>query len=131
MRYRLAIISLIVLGLAVSLLGVAPTLYTYPGDSFLTDVETLWQSAPTSADDAIAETIWLNQLSLGCAGTPRTVTITDKQGTPVGVLTAVPLSANSVATWVFPSKGTRLDGGFTIVASGVGVTYQFSGKVRR
>lgn len=124
---RNVIITLLVLCLPA--MAAAPALIIPPADSVLTTVEIDWTAAPTSVDNGIVETIWLDTISFGVAGTARTVTITDKQTSAKTVLTAVPLSANQFTTITFP--GVRFAGGFTIVASGAGVVYQFRGRVRR
>lgn len=108
----------------------APSLII-PPTTGLTTVEINWTSVPTSTDVGCAETIWLTHMAFSTAGTARTITVLDAQGSPVTWATAVPLTANQITIITFPQDGIRNQGGFSLSASGAGVVYQFRGKVRR
>ena len=130
---RLATVTVTLLALLVSLAqATAPTLYIIPPDQTLTTVAIRWTAVPTSPDVACAETIYLDYLSFSTGATARTVTATDAQGSPITWLTAVPLAANQFTVIAIPQGGKAvLFGGFSISASGSGVVYQFSGRVKR
>lgn len=128
---RPSVIITVLAFLVFGLLATAPTLITPPSDSTLTVVEIPWTAVPTSTDDAVVGTVWLDYLAFSVAGTGRTVTLVDKQASPITFINAIALSANQLTVITLPSGGMRLQGGFTVVASGSGVVYQFRGKVVR
>lgn len=129
MRQLCVIITL--LALLSTSFGAAPPLIVPPQPNQLTPVEIKWTAVPTSTDTGCAETIWLDMLAFSNGGTARTVTVSDAQGTPIPVFNAVQLNPNQVTVLAVPTGGMRMDGGFTLSASGSGVAYQFRGKVRR
>lgn len=113
--------------LALSLVA-APTLII-PPTGILTTVEINWTACPTSPEAIISETIWLDSISFGVAGTGRTVNLADKQSSPITPLTTIALTANQFTTIAL--AGGRFGGGMTLTCSGAGVVYQFRGRVKR
>ena len=106
----------------------APTLIVPP--STLTVVETEWAAVPTSPTAVCNQTIWLDQIVFSSGADARTITAVDAQGSPVTWMTAVSISANQIVVISFP-RGVRMQGGFTISASGSWIVYQFKGRVNR
>jgi len=124
-------VMIALLSLYIGAFAAAPTLITPPVTN-LTTVEINWTAVPISSDFGIAQTIWLDSISFSTAGTARTVTVSDRQAAPVTVINAVALTANQVTVLALPAPGgLRMENGFTIVASGAGVVYQFRGRIRR
>jgi hypothetical protein len=122
---------LVLLALVVAATAAAPTLIQPPSTPGLTVVEIPWTAVPTSTDVGSASTIWLDHISFSVAGTARTITAVDGQASPITWLTAIPLAANQVTVVAFPAGGMRLQGGFSLSASGAGVVYQFRGRIQR
>lgn len=117
---------ILVLTLALSLQAAAPTLIVPPGNLYVVEIQAT--AVPTSTGDAVTQTIWLDTMTLvNTTGAPVNVTIADKQGSPVTILPAVSIPANTLVVINF--GGTRMDSGFTWVASGSGVNGYFKGKL--
>jgi len=79
------------------------------------------QAIPTSAADLAAKSTYLYQLSLtNTTAGALTITINDKQSTPVALFNAVSLAANSLTIVSWP-MGVLMKGGINWVASGAGI----------
>jgi hypothetical protein len=125
------ILSVIITLLLASFLafGTTPTPIRIPADRNLESIVVPWTAVATSPEVAYSGDIFLTYLGFGCAGTARTITAVDAQGTPITWMTAVPLSANQFTVIAIPTGGySYLKGGFSLSASGAGVVYQFSGR---
>ena len=108
----------------------SPPALLIPPTANLTVVEILPMVVPTTAAVAVASTIWLDTVTLAntTAGS-LTVTLADRQTSPITVLPAVSIPAYTLV--VMQLWGTRMDNGFTWVASWAGVNGYIRGKVRR
>ena len=103
-----------------------PTLLLPPMNN-LSVVEIKPVALPTSAGVAVTATTWLDMVTLtNTTGGALTVTISDRQTSPVVILPTVSIPANTLIVVQF--GGTRMDGGFTWVASGSGVNGYFRGR---
>jgi len=80
-----------------------------------------WQSVPTSATALTATTSCVVAIIItNTNGAAQTVTITDGQGTPVTVVSAFSIPANSQVT--FPLYGSQMTSGIKWSAGGTGLT---------
>lgn len=84
-------------------------------------------AVPTSGTDLTTTDTWINQIVLAntTAGSV-TVTIADKQGSPLTLVPTVTLSANTLYITVFPFA-IKMVGGINWQASGSGVTAEIFG----
>lgn len=87
------------------------------------DVQIKPQAVPTSAGtvttyDASLKTITVTNTTAGAL----TFTLADRQASPIAVLSAVSVAANTTYVIVFPN-GYWCPNGFTVVASGAGLNY--------
>jgi hypothetical protein len=80
-----------------------------------------WQSVPTSTASLTATTSCVVAVIVtNTNGAAQTVTITDGQGTPVTVVSAFSIPANSQVT--FPLYGSQMTSGIKWSAGGTGMT---------
>jgi hypothetical protein len=81
----------------------------------------VWQSLPTSTTSLTATTSCVVAVIItNTNGAAQTVTITDGQGTPVTVVSAFSIPANSQVT--FPLHGSQMTSGIKWSAGGTGIT---------
>src|SRR5689334_9806740 len=84
-------------------------------------------AVPTSATDLTTTDSWINQIVLvNTTGGSLTVTITDKQGSPLTLVPTVSLAANTLYVTVFPFA-IKMTSGITWSASGAGITGEIFG----
>jgi hypothetical protein len=87
------------------------------------------QAVPTAITavtlyDAYLQTVTITNTTSGAL----TFTLADRQGTPVAVLSAISVAANTTYVVVFPSF-YWCPNGFTVIASGSGLNYYAAGRL--
>jgi hypothetical protein len=89
------------------------------------DVQIKPQAIPTSQTTIAGADVFLKSVVLSNpTGSAITVTLADKQGTPVSLLGAVSVAANTTYVMTFPANAYYwCPGGFTIQASASGATF--------
>lgn len=85
------------------------------------EVQVKPQAVPTSTTVVAGSDAHLVQVTIS-ATSAVTITIADRQASPIQVFPVVSIAANSTYVINFPA-GYWCPGGFTIVASGTGATY--------
>lgn len=122
------IVTVTLLVLACVAFGAAPTLITLPNNLVFVEIKPM--AVPTSSTAACDSTIWLDSITFtNTTAGSLTVTVADQQGSPITVLAAVAVPANSFTVakvWSY-----RMEGGFKWTASGAGVNGFFNGRVQR
>lgn len=87
------------------------------------------QAVPTSATDLATADAYILQIVVNNTGaSSQTITISDKQGTPRDLLTAVAIDPGVPAVLVFP-QGVRMKSGVRWSASGTGLVAEVFGYV--
>lgn len=86
------------------------------------------QAVPTSTGTVTTNDAYLKTVTItNTTGGALTVTLADRQASPIAVLSAVSIAANTTYVIVFPVPYWCASG-FTIVASGGGLNYYASWK---
>lgn len=89
------------------------------------DIDTV--AIPTSQTDVVSKTVYVSQLVLIVA-TGTTVTVNDKQGSPIPMYPAIVTTSGTVY-FMPPGLLWRAKGGFTVQASGAGAYLYCTYKV--
>ena len=88
------------------------------------DVQVKPQSVPTSTTTVTGVDAYLKQITVtNTTGSPVTFTLADKQASPVAVLSAVSIAANTTYVIRFADTPYWCPGGFTVAAGGSGLTW--------
>jgi len=87
------------------------------------------QSVPTSGTDLTTTDTWLWQVTVGCGSTGRTITVSDKQSSPLTILNAVSIAANQTFVIAWP-EAIKMIGGVNWSASGTGCVAEIYGTSR-
>lgn len=84
-------------------------------------------AVPTSATDLTTTDTWINQIILvNTTAGALTVTINDKQGSPLALVPTVSLAANTLYITVFPFA-VKMTSGISWSASGAGINAEIFG----
>ena len=84
------------------------------------------QAVPTSAAIVASYDAYLKTITVtNTTGGALTFTLADRQASPIAVMTAVSIAANTTYILSFPSL-YWCPGGFTVLASGTGLNYYAS-----
>lgn len=87
------------------------------------------QAIPTSSTDLATADAYIFQIVANNTGaTSRTITVKDKQASPLDLITAANVDPGVPAVFVFP-QGVRMKGGITWSASGAGLVAEVFGFV--
>ncbi len=106
---------------ALALFAASPTIYQPTEGSGLVQIKP--QAVPTSTTAVATSDAWLQGLTItNTSGGALTVTVASRESSPVALLEAVSIAANTTYIVSLP-YGHWLPSGFTIAASGSGLNY--------
>ncbi len=89
------------------------------------DIEIKPQAVPTSTTTVVTGDVHLTNLTITVVSGTPTITVADKQGTPIPLFSAI-TTTNGTTYFLPPGMYYYCPGGFTIVASGAGANFYAS-----
>ena len=128
-KHKIAIAALLVIvGVA---LAQGPIVFSAPQPGNLQPVEINPAVVPITATDVFTQDVWIEGGWFSCsAGTP-TITLSDKQGSPVSMIPGVNPFTACPGTWFMPAGTYKFAGGLTWTASAAGVKGYLRGRTAR